>query len=281
MNIRKLNEHIENSVQSETIIQKSSSLPEVILDDSCLEETVWFGDVGAKYEREISQDEYFKKVNVFINRMIKRGKIKLTPKKSESLCSDGHYFVTGNLDRGCCVAAIYEYTGTVRDVATNAHLMGHLMGKVLLSKKNREKMSYSNYLILNNVLPILIEKIMLDSYGNVELKRYYKNLRKYRLKKMGEVDSALRGVEETLTETSILGILAKNAGITYNDVEDYCADVERGNDPVYKAHCYYVADELATRMYERKQFKKDTSILMRSVSVAEFSEYLNTPVLKK
>ena len=94
---------------------------------------------------------------------------------------------------------------------------------------------------------------------------------------MCEVDSALRSIEGDITEEAILEMLDYNINITYKDVEDYCADVERGNDPVYKSYCYYVADDLASRMYERHNFRKDTKTLIKCATVERLTEHLSKP----
>ena len=249
----------------------------VYLDDSCLSQSVWFMDVGESYEGAISQDAYFSKVNALLNALIGKKKIDLMPKAATSKCSDGHYYVYGDLsDRGR-IMAIYEYTDTVRDVCVHAHLMGHLMGKILYPRSTKEKMHYDDAMVLKNVLPIVIEKIALDYYGNEEMSKYYQNLRPYRFKKMCEVDSALRSIEGVINEDAILEMLDYNIHLTYKDVEDYCADVERGNDPVYKSYCYYVADDLANKMYERKNFRKDTKMLIKCTTVQALTDQLSKP----
>jgi hypothetical protein len=242
---------------------------------------MWFLDLGAIHHNVCESVPYIYDIDVLVNKLMRRKRINFVPFEYKGEAKDYHMPLTGDLYAKGFVGCNFGYTETVRDIPVHGHMMGHLYEHVLLNKKPRMAKSHSDEMILKNVLPIVMEKLMLNEYGNEELSAYYKKFRAARFKKMCLVDDMLRNAECEITHEMLVDTLDYDVAVTYDDVVDYAAEVEYGNDPVYKAYCYYVADRLANRMIERGTFKKDIQTLIKAKSVEEFDAVISLENVKR
>lgn len=279
MNFRVLNEYLEKGFEHRNIKTMVSGIEcSTFLDDEVIKEGMWFLDISDVYRAVCNKYPYLGKVDSIINRMMKRKRIDLVPFEYKGECRDAHFPLKGGLYNRGFVECKFGYTETVKDVPVYGHAMGHLMEHVLLYKKERVTQAYDDELILQNVLPIVMERLMMEEFGNKGLENYYKKFRVARLKKMCMVDDMLRSSECCISHETLVDSLDYDVAITYADVEDYTAEIELGNDPVYKAYCYYMADKLACKMLERRNFKKDIQSLLVAKSVVDFENVLGQEV---
>ena len=283
MNFRELNEYLEKSFEHKSIKGRVSVIPSscALLDESVVNEGMWFLDINDIYRDVCKKYPYFDKLNSIVNRMIRRTRIDMDLFKYEGKCRDAHFPLEGSLYKNGRVKSRLGYTDTIKDVPVYGHSMGHLFEHVLSYKKERTTDSYDDELILQNVLPIVMEKLMLEEFNNKGLSDYYNKFRLARLKKMCMVDGLVRNVDGYISHETLIDLLDYDVAVSYDDVEDYCAEIEMGNDPVYKAYCYYMADIVATKMVERRNFKKDIQELLKTRSVDSFQEILGQPVIKR
>ena len=281
MDFNRLNDYIENSFDYSKLKVIASTLPETHLSEESVNKGMWFLDTSKVYGRVLAKQPYLKGVDTLINRLIKRKRIDLKPYPYEGKCKDCHQPIKGTLYKGGQIVSTCAYTDTVKDVPVYAHAIGHLFEHVLSYKDSRMADSYDDEMVLQNVLPLVMEKLMLAEFNDKDLSVYYSKFRTHRFKTMCGIDTMLREIDGTIDDEMLVDSLDYDVSITYEDVEDYCSEIEMGNDPVYKSYCYYVADGLASRMVERNNFKRDIPALLKAKSVEELGMILGQPNIKR
>ena len=281
MDFEKLNDYLERSFEYKAIKEIGAELPVVYLDENATRTSMWFLDLGPIHRKVCESVPYLYDVDLVTNRLMRRKRISFVPFEDKGVARDYHTPLVGNIYSKGYIGCNFGYTETVKDVPAHGHIMGHLYEHVLLGRKPRDAKSHSDEMILKNVLPITMEKLMLEEFGNEALSEYYKKLRAARFKKMCMVDDLVRNADCAITHEMLVDSLDYDVSITYTDVLDYCAEIEYGNDPVYKSYCYYVADMLATRMVERGTFKKDIQALLKAKSVEDLDVVLNPENVKR
>ena len=271
-----LKDYIKNSYNNVSIKAYASKLKSVdTLDDASLDVTLSL-PVNEIFDYTIKDVEYIESLNSLLKKMMKKNilKIKYVDRKSEN--RDYHEPIFGRNRGKKEVTVNVAKEGIIQDVVEYAHIVGHLMDVVLNIKYDNGKDSSDDAMFFHNLVPMLMEKIVLEKMNYPQLAKYYENLRSYRLKKFSDIDDALRELE-SFTSSSINEMLKEN-NINRKDFEDYLSEVELGFDPVYKAYCYHVSDGLSKKLFDRKDYKRDIKALVKYKNIIDLEIYLNKEV---
>ena len=279
MNYKKVEDFINESFEEVKMKEFAEAL---IIDENFDIDEIDFlheEETYKRYDDCIKGEEYFTKLERLAKKMERRGVLKVETTTVRSP-RDGHASIKGNLKKRESLLVTVKVDGTIRDLVNYAHMRGHIYSSLLQVQNEAKRESYAERMKLHNVLPILMEKIVLSKFGETQILKSYDTFRAYRLKAFSKIDTFLRERKQPFTQDT-LDILVEEYGVKVTDIMDFICDIEKGNDPVYKAYSYYISSLIAKILFERKKYKEDIGVLMSSQSVDELYDKFELPKLKK